>query len=537
MNEQNNNQPVSGGMTFNTPNVNPNVQAQGVIPNPVEAPQPMVIPPLGVNEPVVNQQVVNNMPVGAGSSGVANNVVNPMPVGETPIVNQTVPTMPNPPVSPLNNIEQPGLSMTGLDGNPQPLPGNTLPQQNGAVNNNIVPPVNEGQELPVDDAPSEKPKKKTSPIVIIALIMVLLAGAAVGYYFLLETPQKIFTGAFNKLTTSVNNNGLFDSYVNYNLKVNIDTNNNMFKEYTDIINNINISGTSGYNESDKKFNTKNKILYKNKQLLDLDMLVDINSNMTYMKLNDIFDKVLMVKAEGNEESIAGNIDTNINDYITLKDAYVANVNKTLDGAEYKKELVALDGSRVTKTSLFINKKFVQSFYNNLLQDNSYMTSYAKVSQMTVDEVKAELNKSMTDYNESDKTLIIYTSLIKNDFLKLELNDDGKLTVSKKNNSYSYNYVNGDGNTTDISGTVSITQNGNDTEVVITNDIPEEEIKFDVMLTYSKADKLNDFDISKAVNVDDLTEDETNSIMSKIMSNDGVKQLLKDLGVDMNASDI
>ena len=365
-------QNASGGV-----NVPPTIQEfNGAPVNNVVQPQPV---------PSVTPEVNNNpvLPVGDNLNNLSSTLVTPA----AEPVNNVVQPQPVPPLTPeVNN--NPVLPVGGDLNNSAPVMETGLGSQNPVDNiPPVVPPVE--SSMPVDN--EEKPKKKTSPVVVIALILILLVGAAAGYYFLLETPQKIFGGAYNKLLSSLSNNELADSYIKYNLKFNVTDKNGLFDSYKDVINNISIAGTSGYDSANKQINTINSVSYKNKQIVDLTAMVDIVNNVAYAKLNNLYDKVLMF--DSSEYTGLGNNDDSatVADYMSLKDGMMAAVSKALDSADCKKELAVLDGARVTKSTLYINKALLDTFYDSLLQNNEFLTKYAKFQNSTVEEVKKNIN--------------------------------------------------------------------------------------------------------------------------------------------------
>ena len=498
MNEQNNNvNNVNTAMSFNTPNVSNEAPGQIPVVNPV--PVAPASPAVGVNPPV-----------------------NPAPVMQP--VNNAVPSQPVAPVTPDVNPNPVPPVMPDASANPVPPVGNDL--------NNPIPPVAPvapvaEPNLPAD--PEEKPKKKTSPIVIIALILVLLVGAAAGYYFLLETPQKIFQGAYNKVLSSFNGEGLANSYFKYDLKLNVTDKNGLFDSYKDIINNVSISGTSGYDSTNKQFNTANVVSYKGKQLVDLNAMFDLSNSVIYAKLNNIYDKVLMVKGDEYTSYVSGGESASVDDYLSLKDDVMAALNKALDSADCKKELAVLEGARVTKSTLNVNKTFTDAFYDSLLQNNNFLTKLAKLDGTTVDEVKEDLKDSKDDALDENMTVVLYTSLIKNDMLRFELiAEEGKLLVSTTTNGYKYEIY--EGEELSYSGLYSSVKNGANNDVTFSVDMPDFGIGFTVNCSYAKADKPAAIDTNGAVNVDNLTDEETSAITSKLMENEGFKALISDLGV-------
>lgn len=567
MNEQNNNgnlnnnQGMNSAMNFGVPN-SPNNVNQGMQPvnnnqvmgvNP--EPQPVMPSALNFNTPTdnganqgldtgVNNQVSNETPLpnmnfsipNADNNGAVENtpvsentqVISAIPNASMPVQNDMMGTVNNlnntinP--QPVGSINQPN-DTASIPNNPQVMPTNTL--DNSSVSNDSV--LSE----------EEKPKKKISPVVVIAAILVIVVGLAAGYYFLLETPKKVFGVAYDKLMSSIksNQNGI-NGYVNYNLSLNVNSDNQMYKPYLDIINNISLNGTSGLDKDGKSIVANGMLTYKNNQLVNLSMFVDGNTNTGYVKLNGLFDKVLMIKEDASSSDVASSIDTNPGDYVELENSILSALEKTLDGANYKKELVALNGSRVTKSTLFIDKQFLQGFYDNLINDAKFLSNYAKITGNTTDEVKKELDKSINELEANNELLVIYTSLIKNEFLKLEfISDTDKLTVNKNGDNYNYEIT--EDNNTVLNGSINISKVADETNLVFNANIIDEAINFTMNCTYSIVNDIDKLDTTGAVDVNTLSEEDTNQLMSNFMSNQAFMELLSDLGLgddDMLALD-
>lgn len=416
--------------------------------------------------------------------------------------------------------------------------GNMLENSNQIASNNI----SQVQELPTNTNANvgsgleegEKTKKKTSPVVIIALILVIFVGLAAGYYFVLETPKKVFGTAYDKLLSSIKDTKIVsDNYVNYDLSFNISTEDETVKPYVDVINQISMNGTSGYNSTDKTFATNGMILYKNNELLNLSLLLNGNTNISYVKFNNLLDKVLMIKPDpesSDNGTVSSSFNNDFGDYIELRDSILNALKKTLENANYKKELVDFNGSKATKSTLFVDKKFIQEFYNNLQQDGSFIKNYAKVNNSTEDEAKADLSKQVTEFKDNNEQIIVYTSLIKNDFLRLEFDSStSNLIVSKNSNNYNYEYK--ENNTLKYNGVINVKQVADETTLNVSVNMVEEKVNLSINCTYSKADSVNTLDIVNAVGIDELSETETNELTSKLTSNNAFKELLGDLGLD------
>ena len=343
----------------------------------------------------------------------------------------------------------------------------------------------------------------------------------------------MFGTAYDKLLSSIKDTKFVtDSYVNYDLNLSIITENETVKPYIDVINNISINGTSGYNTNDKSFATNGMILYKNNELLNLSLLLNGNTNISYIKFNNLFDKVLMLKSDVNKDGteISVDFDNNLGDYVELRDSMLNALKKSLENANYKKELVDLNASKATKSTLFVDKSFVESYYNNLLQDDVFVKNYAKVNNMTEDKVKDELNNKISSFKEENQELVVYTSLIKNEFLRLQFDSsDSNLIINKNGTNYNYEYS--EDGILKYSGVVSISKLADETTLGVNLEMVEEKVNLNINCTYSQTDSVEALDIANAVNITELSEQEMSDLNSKLAENNAFKELFADLGLD------
>ena len=566
----NNNQTIGSAMNFNVPNtdntvnntqmVNNNVPEASIGQTPVSAGAMNFSVP-NTDNVVNNVQSVNNQVLGNILPQTPNvtEVGNQIPQDNNQINNSPILNVSSPVPSAVNfNVQNQNVGTeqnmvsnvslgtisntvnepTQVQANTINGQGNMLENSNQIASNNI----SQVQELPTNTNANvgssleegEKTKKKTSPVVIIALILVIFVGLAAGYYFVLETPEKVFGTAYDKLLSSIKDTKIVtDNYVNYDLSLNISTEDETVKPYVDVINQISINGTSGYNSTDKTFATNGMILYKNNELLNLSLLLNGNTNISYVKFNNLLDKVLMIKPDpesSDNGTVSSSFNNDFGDYIELRDSILNALKKTLENANYKKELVDFNGSKVTKSTLFIDKKFLQEFYNVLQQDGSFIKNYAKINNITEDEAKADLSKQVAEFKDNNEQIIVYTSLIKNDFLRLEFDSStSNLIVSKNSNNYNYEYK--ENNTIKYNGVINVKQVADETTLNVSVNMVEEKVNLSINCAYSKADSVNTLDIVNAVDINTLSETETNELTSKLTSNNAFKELLGDLGLD------
>ena len=437
-----------------------------------------------------------------------------------------------------NNINQPRQTLGQIIG--QPINS----QFNEMNNNSALSPNNEYHAPQNDQTPQNninemddsfvEPKKKPFGIIFLILLLLLISGGIAYYYFILDNPKNIFTTAVNNIFDKVNfeetkKNGTID----YNLNLNITSQNEELKGLFDIVNQFKLSGTIGI---DNNLNELNGIIkYKDKQLLNYNILVDNGDNPAmYTRLLDLYDKT--IKLELEKENIT-DYDTNINDYKQIASSFKMVLNSSLENANYKKEYLKLNDEMVKKISLNIDELFLTNIYNKLLQDSLFINSYAKINNMTNEEVSDLLNKDISESKDNNETLNIYLSILKNEFIKFEyINAEDNLTIIKDNDKYNFDLS--ESFTSVYQGFVKITQVNNKNDLTLSLSLIEKELNIEANIEYlvDESKKTNTMDINNSVNLEELTEEETNKIMENLFKNEAFNLFLEDYQKIMPSDD-
>ena len=379
-----------------------------------------------------------------------------------------------------------------------------------------------------------EPNKKPIGVIFIIVLLLLIASGIAYYYFVLDNPKTILSTAINNVLDKVNfeetkKNGTID----YNLNLNITSSNNEIKDMLDIINQFKLSGTIGI---DNNLNELNGIIkYKDKQLLNYNILVDNGDNPAmYTRLLDLYDKT--IKLELEKENIT-DYDTNINDYKQIASSFKMVLNSSLENANYKKEYLKLNDEMVKKISLNIDELFLTNIYNKLLQDSLFINSYAKINNMTNEEVSDLLNKDISESKDNNETLNIYLSILKNEFIKFEyINAEDNLTIIKDNDKYNFDLS--ESFTSVYQGFVKITQVNNKNDLTLSLSLIEKELNIEANIEYlvDESKKTNTMDINNSVNLEELTEEETNKIMENLFKNEAFNLFLEDYQKIMPSDD-
>ena len=401
------------------------------------------------------------------------------------------------------------------------MPTGTTPiQEPGVANTNQV-------VAPTGQAPTEETPKKKSvlPIILLAVILLLVGGFCL-YYFVLDNPKTIFIKAtetmFAKVEENLNrNNG--NATTEYTLGLNLSSEDEQIKPVLDIVNAIKLTGT--YWEDGSTGINSGTITYKDNELINYGLQIDKSD--VYIKLNDIYDKAILISDA--EQMPQNSID--MNDYRQLESSIKAALLKSLDGANYKKEMVSLNGDKAKKITLNVDEKFLTTMFNLLLQDSKFIDSYAKITAEEKDEVTELLRKSITDAKNNDEDISIYLSL-KNEFKKLEYSSEKDLySVEINNDQYNFSIAEDDNLVFD--GYFKLSETNGQNFLNISLNAVEEKLRINANVIYkvdnTKTPEL--MDVTDAVKAEELSEEDTNNIMSKLLEKEAVAELIKDIGLD------
>ena len=363
--------------------------------------------------------------------------------------------------------------------------------------------------------------KKSNNLVFIILIVLLLGIIGGGYYYV-SRPQVIFNLFLNKVYKEVNSEVPNYKQVKTNLDLNVNVEmSDEYKDITDIINNFKISSMFNLDLENKKFAMGLSADYNNKLLASADMYYE--KDKAYIDLNNLFNKLIEVDVDEENEEI--NI-TEEDVKVVISSIFNA-TKKSVEVAEYSNEKIELNGSNVNKSTLIINENnktvVLDAFVEYLISDNEFITVISKLSEMSIEDVITQISSLKEEIHFDEE---IHFSIYTNEFLKLEVGtgEEVKILCTKINNKEFKMEMN------DIEGTkinATIKDMGNNKINIIYN-IQSEEIKLVVTMNISYVfnEKIQMPVTKEVVSMDELTDEDANSIMEKVMENEGIKDIIE-----------
>lgn len=454
-------------------------------------------------------------------------------------------------VSNIDNQNQMNFNNQNMGYGNQNIGNQQMTNQSLGNNNGINNQISNGfNNINYDiDEEFSVPKKKPFGIILLIILILVFVGGIVYYFLVLDNPKTIFSSAINNLSKSIvsvntdSQEKLEKINLEYDIDVNFLTTDEDSQLIYNIFNDITLNMKLGMDKNEEKVSLILNPMYKDKEVIDIHMLAEAKDNgKTYLKLDGLYDKVIYVEDtedENEKDDKTDNQDVDIpnvslSDYKLLVSSVINNFKDTLDGANYEKEYVKLNGEYVKKVSLILDNEFMSTLYMKLINDSDFVSSYAKISKISEEEVVDELNYEISELDEDTYELYsLYLSIIGNEFIMFEddAGEDGLLKITKDNNKYSFEYE--EDYTLLYQGYFEYKDNSDKDNLLVSLDFVEDElsVELDIDMKTDKDMGIDELDTKDAVNIDNMSNDDMNKIMEKFLDNEAVKLFLSDTGLD------
>jgi hypothetical protein len=444
----------------------------------------------------------------------------------------------------LNNGENPNpqQNLGNINGIGEVQSNQGIESLDTEVNNNSMPDISNiepkfSEPLPDDKIIPVKKKKGKKIIIILVVLLVLLCG---GYYYYdnyIVTPKKVFEKGIDNLNASlVKNSASADTYTGY-VKANIKNDD------------INVGGTINYaiDYSGQKILLDYDTKYKDQALLSGKAF--LTSDKLYLYLNNIYDKYIYLdNSESEFKDLFKKVDST--DVINIENSLSKALKSSLTDEYYSKEREGTQNIFIITLNANNSDNLIKNIYTNLKSDDTFIKSFANISNKSESDVKDMLNDEINQFSSTatntDKgtaTIKIYATMLTNKINKIEMNlddtdekDNLVLNIVNKNTT---NYTletnhqsaldkiqNKETTTTTYSGTITTSLNGNTTIVKITvKDSQNSNASYDLEYSQTINGTVSLPDVSNAINYDELSFDtDIENIYTNLMNNAGFKAL-------------
>ena len=367
-------------------------------------------------------------------------------------------------------------------------------------------------------------EKKKAPILQIfgIIILILLLASGIYYYFVIDNPKTILKTYFNSISSIDNIN--YPKYMEYSLKVNVDSNNKENEALCDLLNKLilNIKSNNSEEYNSYIFN----LGYEDKVLPNIKLQTKNNENKIYLLLEDIYDKTIEIDLGNEEHKDISKIDKDDieKEFNNIYDILKEEIKNILEKGEYSKKIEKLDKKIVRKYTINISKDTLTNTFNNLLNNKDFITSCTKITNQNEEKITKEIKDIINDL--TDINFSIYQELINKNIIKYEVSFDNEIiTMTYSNNMYTFNYKEDD--KVIYTGTITIDRNDNNitTYFNTTYITDKENIKTNIVIKTSDTLNIELFDTTNSININDISDKEMNNILNNILNNDAVKSIL------------
>ena len=409
---------------------------------------------------------------------------------------------------------------------PQSMPNNNQFNQPQPMPNNNQ--FNQPQPMPNNNNSSDnmdysfvEPKKKSKAWIVILLVVVLLLGGCAYYYFVLTSPKTIFTKLVNNDNLKLTENNIKNKAAKTSINLKLNSKDETYKEMVDLLENINLEFSYDVNNKEELIYDINAT-YKDKPVIDIKAIS--KKDISYLSLGDIYDKVLSVSTKEETNEAADELSKEV--YTSILNA----VKDSLNDATYEKTITKYNSKYVTKATLKIDDKLIKSILDKLIKDDKFITNIASISSLSKEEITDELNQVMSSTSDIDANVNLYLSLLGNKILSVEVgNPFNNITVEKDNNQYKYKIIAESEEL--ISGYLEIKENNNIKTYTLS--MYESIMQTNIVATISiePITKLDSFDTTKAIDIEEISEEDYDKIAENILKKEGISLLVEDLGLN------
>lgn len=411
-------------------------------------------------------------------------------------------------------------------------------------NNSIPKPLefSQSNNITVDSVVEEENNESKNPMSFIPFIILIFAVAIFGFGFIISrSPKMLFNTLINRSYKTINSNIVSDvdnMKGKFTLETSILTADKSTNSVLEILNNIYIGAEYEVDYEHETVLTKINSKYADEKLLDVDVYAKDNNG--YILLNDIHDKYLSTKIDGLEE-IFEKVEMDDEHKILISEIKKA-LTKSLKSDYFiqTKEDIIINEKNITttKNSLVLTEELINNIEKDIIiylkESNKFITSLSEVLEINkaetlnrMEEILESLDSTIPGNNNTKVIISIYTKGLMNEVVKIDLeteeSSEKAVIEFMKNFKDDYSIKMTSAGVT-ISGNIKILKDGK-IEVSITDPTSGTIITITVSYLVEYNTPLTKVDVGNSVSIESLTEGEYNKIMTKLMENKGIQNLI------------
>lgn len=395
----------------------------------------------------------------------------------------------------------------------------------------------------------EKKRKSNKKLTMLIVALILAALCTFGYF----ACQKIkkndakekFVNAIDKLFTEVKNEEIKEEIKtlsgDYTITMNVSSR-FIDQQIQDIVNKLKLNFKLDLDKENNKFNLNLNTTYDNDKLLN--GKINIQDNNIYVFLTDIYTKWIKVDATTTVTTTNINTDTLLTeeDYKVL----ATEIKNALNSSFKKNYFTQTTENDLNKYTLTIDKNNALAIVNDVLTylENSkdFIKVYEKVSTTKFSDEVKKAKAETKQYTEIDPMLIsLYTDT--NDDLKqvaveTTTNDETVKLVMELVNNKNIKITIYNNDTAMISGSIEETNENNKKTInlqVSMMGMFTAKLKVESNTKYNES--VNIPTITDSIESDEITEEESETIITNLLNNKGFVKIMEAIENYMNKEEI
>ena len=387
-------------------------------------------------------------------------------------------------------------------------------------------------ELQTEEFGGKKEKKSLLLILAILLVIFLILGAF-AYPLFCVKPKTVFVTTIDNLYALTNEK--IDDYHSlegtFSFESDLKSSESSTNKLLNTLNNLDLHLNYKIDYDAKNMFMEMNSFYKDKDLLQINM--QHQNKKTYLFLKDIFTNYLEIPIEGMDELFAKK---EIKDYQILTQQILTSLKKSLKDSYFTKEKdtveISGESTKVNKYNLLLNQKNVTEIKQAMLKElhnEEFITSFSHIFSMSEEEVKESLEK-LEKKNISlanNCTFSIYTKGIKNTFVGITYTEGNESFSIIQNEEQVFSY---DIDTVDLKtkGKIKLEQKENEIEITFIFDNEDVTGTLSIQFTYQTDIKIDTIPIENARNIEHLTEQEAEEILTNLQEKEGISLLIQEV---------
>lgn len=368
---------------------------------------------------------------------------------------------------------------------------------------------------------------KISSVFLVVLILCVVGLSCLKIFVNKNRFKVLIENTFQYLESSLDEAASGSSTGTFSFGMKLQSGNVSDMAALDLINKLSFSGSYGVDYDKKLFYLDLDSDYDNKELIDANIYLQNGSS--YIYLENLYDKYIQVPIENYDSFFEGIKDQK--DYVVILNSIEKALLDSLKDEYFENEKVTLRSQKVDKTTFKLNNdnymEIKKSIIQSLLEDEKYLTSFAKISNLEVIDVKDSLNESLEEQNSINNIdIVLYTKGAQ--FVQFELMAaNEKIVVYVDEDKYIYEVS--EDNSLVISGSVMIQKNGNNNTVKVQFSELESKtgIEFVINSSVQENAKVDSINVDNQVSYENLTESDINEIGLKLLEKEGIVTIIQE----------